>query len=255
MRLGVISTHTPVSEDAGAGWLPGAYRGGAELSDAEYLEAAPSGVEWEYTTAASLDRFDRILVTSIDHLGPAECEVIGERGPVVFMHHAVQAQPWHARLVSGARAVMVHTPAHEALVRRWSSPRRVELVLSAIDSSRIVAREEREPFALVACRQHPLKGVKNAKLWAAREGYDLVVMHRESREVVLDAMSRAEVFVHLPLAFESEGRAVIEAVLAGCRVVANDFVGVTSVPGWNDPTMIRHLVDTAADRYWGVVCE
>ena len=255
MRLGVISTHVPVSEDAGRGWLPGAYRGGAELSDAEYLEAAPDHVEWEYTTAADLDRFDRILVTSIDQLGPAECEVIGERGPIVFMHHAVQAQPWHARLVSGARVVMVHTPAHAALVEEWSSPRRVELVLSAIDSSKIRACEEREPFALVACREHPLKGVKNAKLWAAREGYDLVVMHREPRSVVLDAMSRAEVFVHLPLAFESEGRAVLEAVLAGCRVIANDYVGATSVPGWNDPVMVRHLVDTAAERYWGVVCE
>lgn len=255
VRVGVVSTHQPVDEDQGDLWLPGAYRGGAELSDAEYLAAAPDGVEWAYTTPGEAAAFDRVLVTSIDLLTPDECDTLARLDPVVFLHHAVAPADHRVRLLNAARVLMVHTPAHRDRTLAWASPRRVELVLSAMDTSIIGCASEREPFALAASRNHPLKGLKNARVWAASHGYRIVVMTREPRDVVLDAMSRAEVFVHLPLAFESECRSVIEAVLSGCRVATNANVGVTSVPGWDDPSVLRPLVDAAAATYWGIVCE
>ena len=235
-------------------WLPGAYRGGAEMSDAEYLRAAPSGVEWHYASPEDALDADHILVTGIDLLSNAECELLADTEPVVFLHHHVDSSAARRRLLESARVLMLHTPAHADLVKKWCEPRRIEFVLSAIDTSNITAADKQR-FALVACRDHPLKGIKNARLWAARSGYQLIVMTREPRDVVLEAMSRAEVFVHLPLAFESEGRAVIEAVLSGCRIVTNEYVGVTSIPNWNDPARLRALVDDARDTYWRIVCE
>lgn len=255
MKLGVVSTHTPTIDDGNPMWLPGAYRGGAELSDAEYLAAAPYDVEWEYTTPEEAESFDRVLVSSIDQLSDDDCRRLAPLSPIVFLHHAPNVTPERRRLVESARVVMLHTPAQEFEVRKWSEPKRVELVLSAIDLSEISRSETRERFALVACRDHPLKGIKNARIWAAREGYPLYVYTREDRSRVLEAMSRAEVFVHLPLVVESECRSVIEAVLSGCRVVTNDLVGITSVPGWQDPTMMRYLVERAPVHYWNVVCD
>jgi hypothetical protein len=255
VNVGVITTHKPVVSDAGAGWLPGAYRGGAELSDAEYFRAAPQGVVWEYTTPRDAAVFDRVLVTSVDGLSDADAEHLASLEPVVFLHHATQPTDAKRMIVDAARVLMLHTPAHAERTLAWSSPRRVELVLSCLDFDSPPPAVRRERFALAACRDHPLKGVANAKKWAAIHDMPLVVMTREERSTVLEAMSRAEVFVHLPLEFESEGRSVMEAVLSGCRVVTNANVGVTSVAGWDDPGVLAPMIRDAASEYWRIVCE
>ena len=254
MKLGIISTHTQTMGDAGPEWLPGAFRGGAELSDHEYLSAAPNGVEWEYTTPAMASTYDRVLVTSLDGMSDADLRAVAELAPVVFLHHEVMPSPMRARFLEAARLVMLHTPAQAERILAWAPDVRVEFVLSAIDTSLIRSELEREPVALAAARNHPLKGLKNAKIWAARNGYPIRVMTRDTRADVLDAMSRAEVFVHLPVEFESECRSVIEAVLSGCRVVTNENVGVTSIGGWDDPDLLRSLVDEAPAKYWEIVC-
>ena len=254
MRIGVISTHQPVAEDAGEGWLPGAYRGGAELSDAEYLTHAPDGVEWAYITPDEAHTVDRVLVTSLEGLSEEEGRALSTFEPVVFLHHATQPAEWKAVMISRARRLILHTPAHLSRTRAWSSPREAILVLSAMDESELYPAAVKEPFAVAACRDHPLKGLANARIRAAREGYPLMVMTRDERRDVIMMMRRAEAFIHLPLAFESEGRAVIEAVLCGCEVFANDHVGVTSVPGWDDPDVLRRLVAEAPRVYWDAVC-
>jgi hypothetical protein len=66
-------------------------------------------------------------------------------------------------------------------------------------------------------------------------------------------MARCEWFVHLPLAFESECRAVMEAVLSGCKIEINDNVGITSVQNWNDPDTLREMIDKAGERFWELV--
>ena len=254
MRIGVVSTHQPVAEDAGEGWLPGAYRGGAELSDAEYLAHAPDGVEWAYIEADEAETVDRVLVTSLEGLSEHGARMLEPFEPVVFLHHATRPERWKASLLKRARRVMLHTPAHLMKTRAWADLPEVILVLSAMDESELYPAAVKEPFAVAACRDHPLKGLANARVRAAREGYPLMVMTCEERRDVIMMMRRAEAFIHLPLAFESEGRAVIEAVLCGCKVFANAHVGVTSVPGWDDPDVLRKLVAEAPRVYWDAVC-
>lgn len=254
MNIGVISTHTPSMGETSPEWLPGAFRGGAELSDHEYLSATPDGVSWAYTTPSEAATFDRVLVTSVDGLSDAECQHLATLEPVVFLHHAGEPSLGPAILLEAARVVIVHTPAHEERLRAWARPKRVELVLSAIDTS-MIAPSEKQRFALAASRNHPLKGLKNARIWAAKNDYPCLVLTRQSREKVLEAMSIAEVFVHLPIAFESECRSIIEAVLSGCRIVTNANVGITSVDGWDDAEKLRAIIDAAPGRYWSIVCE
>jgi hypothetical protein len=66
-------------------------------------------------------------------------------------------------------------------------------------------------------------------------------------------MSFTEYFVHLPLAFESECRAVMEAVLSGCKIVTNDNVGITSVTDWEDPDALKNMIDKAGQTFWRLV--
>jgi hypothetical protein len=72
------------------------------------------------------------------------------------------------------------------------------------------------------------------------------------RAKVLDALAVARWFVHLPLGFESESRATIEAVLSGCECVTNERVGITSVDGWSDPQRLADMVASAAEKWWQV---
>jgi len=106
---------------------------------------------------------------------------------------------------------------------------------------------------LWAARNHPLKGLNQARVWAHGAGFPLVILHDHSRADVLEFMSRAEAFVHLPLCFESEGRAVMEAVLSGCRVQTNQNVGITSLDRWHDKGYLRAMVDQAGAKFWEYV--
>jgi hypothetical protein len=66
-------------------------------------------------------------------------------------------------------------------------------------------------------------------------------------------MSYAEYFIHVPLAFESECRAVMEAVLSGCKVITNANVGITSVQDWDEPDALRNMIEKAGETFWRLV--
>jgi hypothetical protein len=112
---------------------------------------------------------------------------------------------------------------------------------------------DKQPFALWAAREHPLKGKLNAEIWAAQAGYEFKALTNVPRETVLDALARCEYFVHLPLAFESECRTLAEAVLSGCKVHTNDLVGLTSVQDWDNPEVLRNMIDLAGSTFWRLV--
>jgi hypothetical protein len=135
----------------------------------------------------------------------------------------------------------------------WSKPRKTAQVLSYFDTSKCYDHMDKKPFALWAARNHPLKGQLRAHAWAAQAGYEFKALTNVPREQVLDAMARCEWFVHLPLAFESECRAVMEAVLSGCRIHTNENVGITSVEDWSDADHLRHMIDKAGDTFWKLV--
>ena len=257
-RVAWLTHHLPVDDTGGGKWLPGRFRGGAEMSDWEYQQAAPAGVaidvyapdEWEQT----LD-YDRIVITGTDQLSDVAMIELAHRRPMVFLHHEQTESGARQALLNAAFPLVLHTPAHLHLELQWVEPEYTGLVLSHFDTSE--CREvKKQPFALWAARNHPLKGLNQARVWAHGAGFPLVVMHDHPRADVLEFMSRAEAFVHLPLCFESEGRAVMEAVLSGCRVQTNTNVGITSVEGWQDRGYLKHLVDTAGEQFWDfVLCQ
>ena len=257
-QIAWLTHHLPVDDTGGGTWLPGRFRGGAEMSDWEYQQAAPEGVsidvfspdQWE-----SCLGYDRIVITGTDQLSEVAMIELAHRRPMVFLHHEQTESPGRQVLLDAAFPMVVHTPAHLHLELQWVEPEYTGLVLSHFDTSE--CREvKKQPFALWAARNHPLKGLNQARVWAHGAGFPLVVMHDHERSDVLEFMSRAEAFVHLPLCFESEGRAVMEAVLSGCRVQANTNVGITSVDRWHDKGYLKYLVDSAGEQFWDfVLCQ
>ena len=254
-RIAWLTHHLPVDDTGGGKWLPGKFRGGAEMSDWEYQQAAPPDViidvyspdEWEQTL-----HYERIVITGTDQLQPPAMIELARRHPMVFLHHEQTQTGPRQVLLNAAEPLVVHTPAHLALELAWTEPNLTGMVLSHFDVTECY-EVKKQPFALWAARNHPLKGLNQARVWAHGAGFPLVALHDKPREDVLEFMSRAEAFVHLPLCFESEGRAVMEAVLSGCRVQTNLNVGITSVDGWHDKRQLREMIAGAGEQFWDFV--
>ena len=256
MKLAWVTHHLPRDTDsANPAHLPGRYVGGAEMTDAALIEAAPAGVtvdliapqDWEQALDA-----DNVVVTGTDLLSDEAMWALAERKPAVFLHHEQTIAAARGHLIESARLVIVHTPAHLQRERRWLTLPNVQLVLSPMDPAECW-QEPKQEFAVWANRMHQLKGPRKAAMWAAQQGVELQMLSNVPRAQVLATMAKARYYVHLPVGFESESRATIEAVLSGCECITNDNVGVTSVQGWNDPTHLAELVSTAAGTWWQAV--
>ena len=255
MTIAWVTHHLPVEDTGGGKWLPGQYRGGAEMSDAAYRDCAPPWAEIDLIPANEWERAltaDRIVITGTDLLTEDAMIRLADENPMVFLHHEQTESPGRNVLLDAAAPMVVHTPAHRDRELAWCEPRSVELVLSHFDTSEIREIEKRH-FALWAARNHPLKGLKQAKVWAYNFGIDLLAVSDLARPEVLELMASAEWFVHLPLNFESEGRAVMEAVLAGCQIHTSPNVGITSVENWEDRNHLRELIDNAGTQFWECV--
>ncbi len=240
------------------GLFSGQFAGGAEMSDYEYRLQAPLGFEIEIVTPQTFEQFepnqfDSVIVTGTDAFNDVQLYELGKHDPFVFVHHLQTPRAGLLALIAGSRLFVTHTPAHMRRELSWSKPRKTAQVLSYFDTSKCYDHMDKKPFALWAARNHPLKGKLKAELWAAQAGYEFKALTDVPREQVLDAMARCEWFVHLPLAFESECRAVMEAVLSGCRIHTNENVGITSVEDWQDADHLRHMIDKAGDTFWRLV--
>ena len=265
MKIGWFTHHienaTKVAENSSVGHeglFTGRFAGGAEMSDYEYRRLAPSGFEIEIVTPYTFDtheihQFDSIVVTGTDAFTDEQLSKLSGFDPFVFVHHLQTPRAGLESLIAGSRLFVTHTPAHMLRELAWSKPRKTAQVLSYFDTSKCYDQMEKQPFALWAAREHPLKGKLKAELWAAQCGYEFKALSNVPREQVLDAMARSEWFVHLPLAFESECRAVMEAVLSGCRIHTNSNVGITSVEDWQDADYLSHMIDKAGDTFWRLV--
>jgi hypothetical protein len=257
MKLAWVTHHLPRDIDSSnPAHLPGAFVGGAEMTDAALIAAAPQSVQVQLIEpddwAQALDA-DDIVVTGTDLLTDEAMTTLAARKPAVFIHHKQTPNAARSALLSSARVLIVHTPAHREREARWTSlPKRVALVLSPMDPAQIPT-EPKHDFALWAQRTHPLKGLRGAQMWAAQHDIDFVALSNVDRETVLTELAKARWFIHLPVGFESESRATIEAVLAGCECITNSNVGITSVDGWDDPPHLADLVTTAAQTWWKAV--
>ncbi len=263
MKIGWYTHHTEntgnVAENGSVsptGLFSGQFAGGAEMSDYEYRLQAPLGYEIVISDGNNYiepSEFDSVIVTGTESFADWQLNQLAEYDPFVFVHHLQTPRAGLNALIRGSRLFVTHTPAHMRRELSWTKPRKTAQVLSYFDTSKCYDHMDKKPFALWAAREHPLKGKLKAQLWAAQAGYEFKALTDVPREQVLDAMARCEWFVHLPLGFESECRAVMEAVLSGCRIHTNENVGITSVEDWHDADALRHMIDKAGDTFWKLV--
>lgn len=259
MKLGWYTHHTmrdeKTAENGLQGLFSGAFAGGAEMSDYEYIQKAPADVEVEIVTNENWrdpNEFDSVVVTGTESFNDGQLLALSRFQPFVFVHHLQTPRESLKALIDNSRIFVTHTPAHMKRELAWTNPRQTGQVLSAFDVSEIKPAKK-ETFALWAGRNHPLKGEMNAFNWALKMEIPFIPLTNKPRREVLKAMSIAEYFVHLPLAFESECRAVMEAVLSGCKIVTNEYVGITSVEDWDDPDALRNMIEKAGDTFWRLV--
>jgi hypothetical protein len=261
MKIGWYSHHITsdekTAENRSTGLFSGKFAGGAEMSDWEYKQFAPDGIEIVEVTGETYNRdelfqFDSVVVTGTEGFSNSQLIELSTCKPFVFVHHLQTPRKSLKQLIDNARLFVTHTPAHMARELKWTNPKETAQVLSAFDTSKIQPADKDE-FALWAARNHPSKGELNAFNLSLKLEMPFIAMSDKPREDVLQAMSYAEYFIHVPLLFESECRAVMEAVLAGCKVITNENVGITSVQDWDEPDALRNMIDKAGETFWRLV--
>lgn len=262
MKIGWYTHHTVKTPERGSegqqSAFSGVFAGGAEMSDYEYQQQAPLDFDIQIVTPDTFDthdihQFDSLVVTGTDLFTDQQLFRLSEYEPFVFVHHLQTPRESLSALISRSRLFVTHTPAHMDRELQWSNPRKTAQVLSYFDTSKCVDHFDKQPIALWAARSHPLKGRLKANAWALENDLGFKALSNVLRDEVLDAMARVEWFVHLPLAFESECRAVMEAVLSGCKIHTNDNVGITSVQDWDNRDALREMIDKAGDTFWRLV--
>lgn len=224
--------------------------GGAEMTDEALLVDAPTEVSiitpdrWKEAL-----EFDKIVITGTDLLSPFAMTQLARRNPVVAIHHLQTRTEERGELLSSASTLICRSPRHLELELSWTTPAQSTWVASPLDPTQFSSKPK-ENFALWAARLHPQKGPMEAIQWASENSIPLLMLYNKPREEVLEAMSRAKDFVFFPNGFDAEPRAVIEAVLSGCRVHTNELAGITSVPNWDDPETLSNLVSGAKQLFW-----
>lgn len=251
-----LVTNEKTSQNGSTGLFDGKFAGGAEMSDWEYASNAPHGIDIYQMDGATWhdpSEFDSIVVTGTESFSDAQLTELAKHDPFVFVHHLQTPRPSLELLINNSRMFVTHTPAHMMRELAWTKPKRTGQVLSYFDTSEIWPPQDKDYLALWAARRHPLKGEMAALNWAMKMEVPFLAMSNHERRDVLQAMAYAEYFVHLPLAFESECRAVMEAVLSGCKVVTNQNVGITSVQDWEEPEVLKNMIDKAGETFWRLV--
>lgn len=252
MRVAWVTHHIPRVEQRHEALLPGKYAGGAERNTDYMVTAAPPGVEVVYIepedAETATDRtFDRVVVGGTDKLTESAMLHLAEHKPIVWVQHAQHRTPAKAELFRCASRFLTMSRAHRGWEAEWTG--RADVYVHSPVPPGCVSPAEKEPFALFAGRKHPAKGKINARIWARRNGVPLVELENAPHEVVLEHMSRAAYFVHLPKERDACPLVVIEATLAGCEIITNPLVGRLE-PG--DPVAI---LAEQPRRFWQIVEE
>jgi hypothetical protein len=254
------------------GWLADEFSppGGAELTQAEFRAAAPSGVEIVHCPPDRLELLRACDVACVHNsIGyPAATIAALEDRPVVRYWHdlARPGTPGDPALIRWAldHATNVFTsPLHRARF-----PHRVQrdggLIPPAIDLARYRKAGSRRPRGAcwLGSAQHVGKGLVQAFEWAEENepvdfwGPMAPAVAETPRIRIKGPVPHAHVptilrlykrFVFLPTAVEPFGRAVVEAWASGCELIANRNVGALH---WIERP---EGLETAAADFWRLV--
>lgn len=248
MRVAFVTHQLPDGRnDHGPGLLQGRYAGGAEMSTEELLAQAPE--DFEVTVfrpelgVPDARQFDQVVVGATERLSDDDMAYLASWQPVMWVR---SPQPRRAAQLLSAASVLVMPSPEMVAWHEWVG-RDIRVCPAPMDTSLIPRGVKKEGFALWAGRDHPLKGKWDAIAWAMESGMRIVTLTNQPREMVLEHMGRASVFVHLPHNHDPCPRTVIEAEIAGCDIVVNDNVGRVPVRGADE---VAAYVEGAAERFW-----
>lgn len=240
------------------GWLMDAspYVGGAELTQAEFRDAAPDDITVVDCPAGNvrpgLDRYviHNCVTYGLEDLASVDAPAVKywhDVGP----HVPCEVREWLAR---HAQEVCC-SPLQQQEMRLDGA-----VVPPAMDLSRFEAAAgggERSGSVSVAAWQNPGKAPEQAAKWGADNGGvqffgggpfappGSVEVPQEDMPALLASFER---FVFLPTALEPFGRVVVEAWAAGCEIVTNRLVGARYWIEENPDAM-----ETAAEDFWKLV--
>lgn len=228
----------------------GTCEGGAEFIQHEMRLRAPVGVEVVPCGPGDVDRAldcDRIVVAGFERLS---ADAVARLGTWVDVMWLMSPPMSHVHpLMRSCRTLLWASDG----MREHFGWDRGEALSGSWDTSLVPEPAAKEDAAVWAARDVWHKGRDNARRWAAEHGVPLWEFSGAPRSEVLDAMSRARWFVHLPHEpFDSCPTTVIEAELAGCETVVNDFVGRVPVSGRQD---VAAHIEGNGSRFWGWVCD
>jgi len=237
-----LTHHLPLAD--------GTLVGGAEMTDKQILDKAPTAVDVIHTQnwERALD-YDRIVISGTDLLSFTAMRKLATKKPVIAIHHKQTRNLARKELMDSASKLICHTPRHLEIELEWTSPVKSTWVLSEHDPNEYKPKSKQD-FALWAARMHEQKGPKQAIAWAEENDIPLMMLTKKPRHKVLEAMSRAKHFVFFPQDFDAEPRTIIEAVFSGCQVHTNELAGITSIPNWDKPEVLAPLVQNSTDRLW-----
>ena len=252
MKIAWLTHHIPRVQERGSALLPGKYAGGAERNNDYMVTAKPDHIELEWIDAPDWRQalegdYDDIVITGTDHLTETAMAMLAQRSPVVWIQHHQHRTPAKRHLFQTARRFITMSAKHMDWEAEWTG--RADTYVHSPVPPDCVKPGDKEPFALFAGRDHPAKGKINARIWAQRQGVHLVELVNADHDVVLEHMSRAEYFVHLPKERDACPLVVIEATLAGCEIVTNSLVGRLD-PG--DPATV---LAAQPPKFWAMVEE
>jgi hypothetical protein len=252
MKVAWLTHHIPKVEQRSDALLPGMFAGGAERNNYYMVNAKPDHVDLDWISAQDWEQalgpeYDRIVITGTDHLTEDAMLTLAHHRPIVWVQHHQTRTPAKRTLFQNARRFITMSRAHMTWEAEWTD--RADTFIHSPVPPGSVTPGTKENFALFAGRKHPAKGKVNARIWAQRQGVQLIELENTDHDIVLDHMSRARWFIHLPKERDACPLVVIEATLAGCEIVTNSLVGRLE-PG--DPATV---LAQQPPRFWALVEE
>jgi len=242
------------------GWLsdPASYRGGAELTQEEFIAAKPEDVEVVPCPPGGVaPDLDRYVAHNVVMYGLEDFTGVGE---VTWYHHDLS--PWIKPEVKAwldERADHIFCSPLQRDRYGTDGP----CIPPAMDLARYKPtrqiKRNRKGAVSIAQWRSPDKGADAIVEWAAENGPLDVYGEGEfppigpnieyhgglAPEGVANTLLSYATFVFLPRAIEPFCRCVAEAWASGCKVIANGNIGAAY---WL--TEAREGLDTAAADYW-----
>lgn len=271
------------------GWLADHYDppGGAELTQAEFLAAAPEGAEVVLVRPDSLDLLADCEVAVVHNCVTYPAETVtalhGKR-VVKYVHDAwPNGDPSLRQQLLDQATLIFTSPLHRQLflshIPDWAV---VELVPPALPlhlfaeaalnrDVEVTAFQDAEPRKMnprqgtcwLGSMNNPGKGVGLVTEWAERNGpvdfygqgayapIETEKVRVKGPVAYADApttLARYERFIFLPTHTEPFGRGVVEAWAAGCDLVLNGNVGARH---WVEEN--PEALETAGEDFWSIV--